>query len=58
MAIRMKYKNLFKSLEKKYLLNKVVTKNSYPLLDDAFTFDDLQKGIDVISSINFGLRPA
>ena len=50
MAIRMKYKNLFKSLEKKYLLNKVVTKNSYPLLDDAFTFDDLQKGIDVILS--------
>ena len=46
----MKYKNLFKSLEKKYLQNKVVNKNSYPLLDDAFTFDDLQKGIDVILS--------
>ena len=50
MAINMKYKNLFQSLEKKYLQNKVINKNSYPLLDDAFTFDDLQKGIDVILS--------
>ena len=46
----MKFKNLENILKKIYLSKKNRDVNSYPLLDDAFTFEDLNKGIDVILS--------
>jgi len=46
----MKFKNLENILKKKYLSRKNVSTCNYPLLDDAFTFEDLNKGIEVILS--------
>ena len=47
----MRYKQISKILERFYFNNKKKEKNNrYPLLDDAFTFEDLHKGIEVILS--------
>ena len=46
----MKYKKIFEILEKDYNIRKKKNLNNYKLLDDAFTFQDLQKGIEVILS--------
>ena len=46
---KVKFKNLENTLKKIYL-SKKENLNSYPLLDDAFTFEDLNRGIDVILS--------
>lgn len=46
----MKYKKISKILERLYFHNKKEKNNRYPLLDDAFTFEDLHKGIEVILS--------
>ena len=45
---KVKFKNLENTLKKIYLSKKKENLNSYPLLDDAFTFEDLNRGIDVI----------
>ena len=46
----MKFKNLKTILKKIYLSNKSKDRNVYSLLDDAFTYEDLDRGIDVILS--------
>ena len=46
---KVKFKNLENTL-KKFIYQKKENLNSYPLLDDAFTFEDLNRGIDVILS--------
>ena len=43
----MNYKKLSKILENEFIQNKKEKNNNYPLLDDAFVFEDLQKGIEV-----------